>query len=80
MDYGDEGSPRAVFGIWSAGRHDVWAVGVRGLILRGDGNDFTLERSPTTESLTSVWGAASKDVWAVGTAGVILHYVPEAQP
>jgi hypothetical protein len=64
-----------VWGVWSNGRSDAWAVG-RG-IFHWDGSGWRDVPSPidtTHDILTSVWGSAADDVWAVGTSGTILHW------
>lgn len=48
------------------GADDVLFVGAGGTIVRGDGETWAVQESPTTQDLWGVWGAAPDDVWAVG--------------
>ncbi len=59
---------------------NAWAVGEGGVILHYEGEQWTKQTSPTTESLWGVWGATEDDLWAVGGGGregdlpVLIHY------
>jgi hypothetical protein len=68
--------PRQVmFGVWSNGRNDAWAVGWG--IVRWNGSAWTHVSSPidtTSDVLLGVWGSGADDVWAVGRRGLILHW------
>lgn len=48
------------------GSDDVIFVGDAGTIVRGDGETWSLQESPTEQDLWGVWGSAPDDVWAVG--------------
>lgn len=63
-----------LLGIWGASDTDVWAVGTRGTILRGNGSTWTAVPSGVTVELWDVHGSGTSDVWAVGEAGTILHW------
>jgi hypothetical protein len=48
------------------GADDVIFVGDGGTIVRGDGETWSVQESPTEQDLWGVWGSAPDDVWAVG--------------
>jgi hypothetical protein len=50
--------------VWTTG-HDVFAVGDSGVAYRGDGNQWTITATGTTESLNAVWGSSATDVYAL---------------
>lgn len=52
-------------GVWGSSASDVWIVGSRGTILRGNGTTFSSVPSGTNVSFYSVVGTASADVWIV---------------
>ncbi len=56
----------ALNAVWGSGPNDVWAVGTRGTVLHGDGKDFVVVPSGTSDVLFSVWGTAKDDVWILG--------------
>ena len=75
-----------VFGVWSAGEGDVYAVGSarggRGFLWHYDGSTWRelalplglpLDESANPPSLFKVWGASASDVWVVGDRGVVLR-------
>jgi len=69
------GVPQPVWGVWSNGLTDAWAVGRR--IFHWDGAVWGDVPSPIETSvgtLTAVWGSAGNDVGAVGSGGTILHW------
>ena len=51
---------------------DVVAVGVGGVILRGDGG-WSRDATDTLETLNGLYAASDQTLWAVGNHGVILH-------
>lgn len=54
-------------GVWGSSATDVWLVGSRGTILRGDGTTFSSVTSGTNVSFYSVFGTGSDDVWIVAS-------------
>ncbi len=66
------GPTQDLFGVWSAGVHDVWVVGAAGTILHFDGA-WSAETSPTTQDLRAIWAEGDGQAWAVGAAGTILR-------
>jgi uncharacterized repeat protein (TIGR01451 family) len=60
-------------GVWANSTTDVFAVGMRGTILRYDGAAWSPMTSGTSLALYGVWGSSPTDVFAVGQGG-ILHY------
>lgn len=44
----------------------IFMGGDGGVILRGDGESFTLMDTPGTGTVFGIWGASPNDVWAVG--------------
>lgn len=83
------GSPEPnVFDVWGTGTDQVFLVGERGLVMRGDGQTWTVEPTPTTADLRGVWGFEAPDplggpdpileVYAVGTGGTVLRRVAGA--
>jgi hypothetical protein len=64
-----------LYGLWGSGTSDLWAVGVYGTILRGNGTDWTsLWSGVTTQPLNGFWASGPNDAWAVGNVGTILHW------
>ena len=55
---------RIFYGIWLAGRADVWVAGDR-VTLHNDGVAWATAANPL-DVATSIWGSASDDIWAVG--------------
>lgn len=58
---------------------EVFTVGSRGTVLRGDESGFERLEAPTEQALWGVWGETTDDVWAVGGEasggrGVVLRY------
>jgi hypothetical protein len=68
------GSKNALGSVRGASATDVWAVGEGGVLLRGNGETWTLA-SPgaTTRSYRRIWGTSATDLWIVGDEGTILH-------
>lgn len=61
------GNPRQLlFGVWSGGSSQTFAVGESGIILARSGNNWGPEASPTTVDLHGVSGFASNGTWTVG--------------
>jgi hypothetical protein len=60
-------------GVWGAARDDVFAIGPKGKIVRGDGTTWSTMSSGTTEDLLRIWGSGPNDVFVVGTSS-ILHW------
>ncbi len=67
-----QGNP--LYGVWSFGPNDVYAVGTRGTLMHYDGSTWSVVQTVTPNGLNDVWGSASNDVFAVGAAGTIVHY------
>lgn len=75
-------APAPLNAIWGTSRFDVYAAGDSGVVMRYDGNRWTVRRAPTApHQLSGVWSAGG-DVWAVGRRqddpagdvdGLILH-------
>jgi hypothetical protein len=65
-----------VSSIWAGNPTMGWAVGVNGLVVGWDGNQWTRTASGTAFDLHGVWGSSAKEAWAVGGAssGIVLHY------
>ncbi len=64
----------ALWGVVSPGDEpEVWAVGLRGRILRRAAGSWSREQTPTSEPLTGIWGTAADGLWAVGGSGTILR-------
>jgi len=54
---------------------DVIAVGLSGVILRGDGQTWSTQMSGTTRELLGIWGDPnSKAVYVVGAGGTTLYH------
>jgi hypothetical protein len=60
--------------VWGSGASDVWASGVRGLLLHWDGVSWQAQTSPTSADIKGIWGSARQDVWAVDADGHFLHF------
>lgn len=61
-------------GLWGASAGQVFAAGFGGQLMRYTGGAWTLDDSPTEETLWDVWGSSASDVFAVGDAGTILRW------
>jgi hypothetical protein len=78
----ETGTDLTLFGIFSFGAGDTWAVGgdpaaESGVILRHDGSAFVEVEAPADAlgaTWFKVWGAAPDDVWIVGLGGTALHW------
>jgi hypothetical protein len=73
------GAPSTPFGVYSAGKDDVWAVGPaqgKGSVAHWDGLAWSAVAVPSMANLRSVHGASATDVWAVGNTGTILRFGP----
>lgn len=68
----------SIYGMWSSGPRDVWAVGAYDYALHWDGNDWTRVETGLnhdgSDALWGIWGSAANDVWAVGSAGAVIHW------
>lgn len=64
----DDGTTPGLFKVWGDGDGTIWAVGARGVILRGRAGTFQRVESGTTQTLFTVTGGAGRVV-AVGGAG-----------
>ena len=64
----------SLFGVWSSGPTDVWAVGATGAILHFDGSSWEHVPSGTEVTLDGVSGSGPADIWAAGQGGIVLHY------
>lgn len=53
-------------GIWGSDAKNIWVVGDKGTILRGDGATWEEVTSPTTAKLRSVTGTDASHAWAAG--------------
>ena len=62
------------FDVAGTSPNDVWAVGVRGMIVHWDGVTWSRVASGTTEDLVDVWASAEGGLWAVGLGGTILRW------
>lgn len=70
-----------VFGVYANSLTDAWAVGDVGLLLRYDGQAWTVPQisAPAQNyTLYNVWGNSPSDVWAVGSSGTIRHFDGES--
>jgi MinD-like ATPase involved in chromosome partitioning or flagellar assembly/photosystem II stability/assembly factor-like uncharacterized protein len=55
----------------------LWVAGAQGTILAGDGDHWTLQKSPTRDDLLSVYAAdrfRGQEAWVVGAQGTILQH------
>ena len=76
------GTDVTLFGIYSLGEDDTWAVGgdpaqKSGVILHHDGVQFVEVPAPddvVDATWFKVWGAAPNDMWIVGLGGTTLHW------
>jgi len=57
-----------------SGPNNGWIVGRGGLILRWDGETWSIFGTPTWQNLISVAMSGVNDAWAVGENGTIIHY------
>lgn len=61
------GNPRQIlYGVWSGGSSQTFAVGESGIILTRSGSNWSGEASPTTSDLHGVSGFAANGTWTVG--------------
>lgn len=77
------GSPEPnFFDVWGTSTREVYLVGERGTVVRGDGQGWVVEPTPTTADLRGVWGYTIPDpaggpdtveVYAVGSGGTVLR-------
>jgi protocatechuate 3,4-dioxygenase beta subunit len=63
--------PNMLMGVWGSSATDLWAVGLYGTLVRGNGTDWTSNWAVTLKGL---WASGPSDAWAVGNAGTILHW------
>ncbi len=57
-----------------SGVPDLWAVGVKGTLVQGDGTSWTVRSSGLTADLLAIWGSSETDIWAGGEKGTLLHF------
>ena len=62
-----------LYGIWGASANDIWAVGLKGRIIRWNGRDWLPVPSSTVANLSAVLGTAADAAYAVGDQGTILR-------
>ncbi len=63
--------------VWGSSPTDLWAVGgqaERGLVLHGDGTQWTPVETGALGLLWWVYGFGANDVYAAGERGLLLHY------
>jgi len=92
MHYDEERWERLELGVdvplltwaWGFGRDDVTLVGNEGTVVHFDGDEWSLQETPTEQNLWGVWGDGPDDLWAVGGRGrvegeaTLLHYDGES--
>lgn len=92
MHYDGEGWQRVDFGVdaalltwtWGFADDDITMVGNEGTVVHFDGDEWTLQPTPTDQNLWGVWGESPHDLWAVGGRGneegdaTLLHYDGES--
>ncbi|MBI3185156.1 MAG: hypothetical protein HYZ28_23720 [Myxococcales bacterium] len=61
-----------IFGVWSAGLGDVWAVGSSGTVVRQKTGWAVM--SAGTSDLRAIHGFGSNDIWVVGKNGAVLRW------
>ena len=66
--------PYDLLGVWGMSATNVWAVGVRGVVLRFNGLSWVQAASGTTQRLRGIWGRSGSQVWMVGDNGTILYW------
>ena len=65
---------------WGFAEDDITIVGNEGTALHYDGDEWTLQPTPTEQNLWGVWGEVPDDLWAVGGRGneeedrTLLHF------
>jgi hypothetical protein len=64
----------AIFDMVALSSDEIWAVGTSGLVMRGNGQQWTTLATGTFQTLHGVWPRTSTDVWVVGGQGTILRY------
>ncbi len=70
MDVPDVG----YYDIWGFSEDDIFAVGNNGVIIRYNGNNWTMMESGTTMLCDEVWGYGNKYLYVVGESGTILFF------
>lgn len=75
-------APATLNAIWGTSRSDIYAAGDSGVVMRFDGNRWSVRRAPSApHQLSGLWSGGA-DVWAVGRRqesgatdvdGLILH-------
>jgi len=64
-----------LYGVWGTSATNLWAVGLGGTILHGDGDTWTATlTSPTSAQLNAICGFDANEIYAVGEGGVIVRY------
>jgi len=63
-----------LLGLWGSDASDLWAVGLSGALIHGDGQAWSSATDVTRLDLWSISGTAADDVWTVGAKGTILHW------
>jgi len=70
------GRSEHLFGAHVAGEV-AWAVGQRGVVLRVEGDEVSVEREPRGGNLRAVGGCPERDLYAVGDGGTVMRRVDD---
>lgn len=60
-------------GMHGLAKDDIWAVGMKGVVLHYDGMQWSAVSAGTTQDLYTVWAAGKNDVW-IGGAKTLRHW------
>jgi hypothetical protein len=63
-----------MYGVWGEDENNIFAVGTFGIILRCDGQRWSLMDSRTQTHFSGVWGTSANDVYAVGYGGIVQRF------
>ena len=61
-------------GVWVADAAHILLAGVDGILVRSDGDLWTVLSEGEWPNFNGLWGTAADDAWAVGFAGAIAHW------
>lgn len=68
------GAAAEATGVFTLSSTATWVTGDDGEIHFWDGNVFTLQSTPTTETLSNILAFSANDAWAVGNNSTILYW------
>jgi hypothetical protein len=60
--------------MWGGDDTHVFAVSDKGIVVKGDGTNYSDQKAGITANLRGIWGSGASDIWVVGDTATAYHY------